>query len=1618
MFPLTARFAGLLVGIAVLLGCPAIAQITPDETLGNERSRVTPNVTVRGGNGDRIDGGATRGGNLFHSFSEFNVNTGQRVYFANPDGIQNILTRITGNDVSDILGTLGVDGTANLFLLNPNGIIFGQNSRLDIRGSFVGTTASGARFGDQGQFTATDPGAPALLTISPSALFFNPSTNGSIINRSQTVVGTTPTGVSLLGLEVPTGQSLVLAGGNVRLEGGGINAPGGQVELAGVTAGQVDLLPLENGFRLQILEDVTRSDVRLDNATVNVAADTGGAISIQARNIDIAGDSFLRGGIEANSGSSTSQAGDIRLTATEAVQIEGEGLISGAVRNNAQGTGSNVIIQAGSLAMSEDTEITTAVFGQGNGGDIQIKVQDLASFDGNLLSTNLETTAPGSAGDIQVTAGSLQLLNGAQWLTASSGQGNAGNVVANVNLDFTMSGISLTGLNSGIVSDVQPTGIGNAGNIQITAGSFNLLNGSFLDTTHLGRGNAGNVTLTARDRILIDTNDINNQTGTISTFFNGTGIGQSGDVQIVANSLELTNGARIQTSLFAQGRSGNINITTQGAVRLSDNSIISSSLERGAIGTGGNLSIAAGSLSLLSGGQLQTNLRGSNSTQEGAQGNAGNITLDVQGDVILRGDRAIIGSLSASGAIGNAGQITIKADSLSLDGSAISATGLGQGNSGDLMFQIDGAMTLNDGFITSLASEQSNGRSGDISMNVDSLSMDNSSSISSQTSSQGRAGNVDIRATNDILLRNSSIGPTTNDTGNAGNLIIQARNLSLSEGALLFTTTSNQGNAGSINLQIQNNLSVDGSSISTATAGNGNAGNMTIQAENLFVTGGGSLFSTTFGQGNAGHIDVRLGNRLVVDGLNTSNSRFSDIFSGVTATGSGSGGNLLIRARSASITNGALIRTDTSGQGDAGDIDLRITDRLQVDGASSANPVNSRISSGVFENGTGQAGNIRIRAGDLSVTRGGDISSSTFAQADAGDLDIRVRDRFIIDGVNPTNNRNSLVRSVVGNNAVGQGGDIRIRARTLSITNGGELNSSTFGQGNAGDLDVRVGDRTLIRGSRTLANRQASISSSVGQTGVGNGGRLRLVTPQLDLLNGGEISVASVGQGNAGNIRINADEISIMRTARTRTSLSGIFSNLGTTEFNQASGQSGTIRINTQDLSIQDGGIIASSTFAQGRAGNITVNADRLSISGTNRPGFSSGLYTVATQPSTGRGGNITVNADEIQLDDAAVISAQTFSQGRGGNVTLNTNELTATDGAQVITSTANQGRAGRIRLNAIDVNLEGSDPTYAQRLQQRGRYTTTEGNRGVVTQGDASGLYANTSRDARGRGGDIVANTQSLTIEDSARISVGSRGSGQGGRIQLQSESTLLNGGQIIANTDRTNSGNIDIQSESVILRDRSRISTNAGTAAAPGNGGNININAGTIVALPTENSDITANAFTGNGGEVNITTQGIIGLEASPTNQATSNITASSDEGVQGAVTLNTPTIDPTQGLVELPAIVTDASDQIDRACSNRNPDQSQNQFVVSGRGSLPPSPLEPLAGSEAIDELVQSEDRERGSGSGSAIAPEAPDATAWVEAQGWAIAPDGQVMLVANTPSTSPLAAGIAHPTCQPR
>ena len=185
----------------------ATAQVVPDQTLGTESSQVVNGIAPDGIAAELIQSGARRGENLFHSFEQFSIGDGQRVYFGSVDGVERIISRVTGNLPSEIFGTLDSSSAADLFLINPQGIVFGPNARLNVGGSFVASTADELEFADVGGFSARNPEAPSsLLTIRPSALAFGQISPGTITAQST---------ADDRGLQVPDGESLVLLGGNV-----------------------------------------------------------------------------------------------------------------------------------------------------------------------------------------------------------------------------------------------------------------------------------------------------------------------------------------------------------------------------------------------------------------------------------------------------------------------------------------------------------------------------------------------------------------------------------------------------------------------------------------------------------------------------------------------------------------------------------------------------------------------------------------------------------------------------------------------------------------------------------------------------------------------------------------------------------------------------------------------------------------------------------------------------------------------------------------------------------------------------------------------------------------------------------------------------------------------------------------------------------------------------------------------------------------------------------------------------------------------------------------------------------------------------------------------------------
>lgn len=284
-----------LIIVGAIAACDsALAQITPDQSLGAEISVITPHADST----DVISGGAKRDANLFHSFEQFSVQTGRIAFFNNAADIQNIISRVTGSSISNIDGLIRANGAANLFLLNPNGIIFGRNARLDIGGSFVASTANSIKFADGAEFHAKTTQTTPLLTVNvPIGLQFGGNPGSLQVRGDSRGIRTTsdlldPTA----GLRVSSNRTLALVGGDLGLEGATLKTPGGRIELGSVAReGLVNLTVTKKGFALGYEGIQNLGKIQLtQQSALEASGFSGGDIQVAGKQIAIANGSTVR----------------------------------------------------------------------------------------------------------------------------------------------------------------------------------------------------------------------------------------------------------------------------------------------------------------------------------------------------------------------------------------------------------------------------------------------------------------------------------------------------------------------------------------------------------------------------------------------------------------------------------------------------------------------------------------------------------------------------------------------------------------------------------------------------------------------------------------------------------------------------------------------------------------------------------------------------------------------------------------------------------------------------------------------------------------------------------------------------------------------------------------------------------------------------------------------------------------------------------------------------------------------------------------------------------------------------------------------------------------------------
>jgi filamentous hemagglutinin family protein len=639
----------------------AFAQITPDRTLRGESSVVTPNESIKGVDSDRISGGVIRGANLFHSFEQFNISEGQGAYFTNPTGVENILSRVTGNDPSQILGRLGVLGNANLFFINPNGVIFGENANLDVRGSFIVTTANAVGLGDRGLFSASEPETSNLLEVDPSALFFNAVAAQNIVNRSQAsgLNGETNSNGAPVGLQVSTNKTLALIGGNAILSGGNLTAAGGQIELGSVSGnGEVSLDRQGETWRFGYDRVNNFGDIRLqDGAIVDATGESGGKIQIQASRLEMTQRAFIFSDTQGKG-----KGEEIFVRTSDAIALSKESRITADVLDTASGNGGNVTLETKRLSVRDGSLVSTSNASSNNSnsqsGDLRVNVSESIELIGVGISPAMgrpipsslfaQTKGVGNAGDVTIKTGRLLVRDGAIISANAFGEGRGRNLT--VTADF----IDLAGIGpdasfpSGLFAETG--GTGDAGDLTIDTKRLVIRDGAVVSASTFTEGRGGNLTVTASDSIDLD----RFPSGLYAQSQVGTG--DAGNLTINTGRLNIQDGAQVSASTFTEGQGGNLTVTASDVINIegrSPDGEFSSGLFVQSRGTGnsGNLDVTANSIRLDDKGIITANtkfVRG------------GDVTLKVQDFLLLSGNSEITAAgVTQTGGTGNGGNITI-----------------------------------------------------------------------------------------------------------------------------------------------------------------------------------------------------------------------------------------------------------------------------------------------------------------------------------------------------------------------------------------------------------------------------------------------------------------------------------------------------------------------------------------------------------------------------------------------------------------------------------------------------------------------------------------------------------------------------------------------------------------------------------------------------------------------------------------------------------------------------------------------------------------------------------------------------------------------------------------------
>jgi filamentous hemagglutinin family protein len=1435
--------------------------------LGNPRSLTGQNLTIPESLGSKV------GKNLFQSFKDFNVNTGQTVTFTEntPNSLDNVVTRVTGQSGTDIDGTLRSTpgGHADFYLVNPNGVAFGKGARVDVPAAFHVSTADELRFKDGGKFSAVDPNSSTLSSAPPAAFGFlgtSKANNGLLkIDGAQ--------------LAVKPGKTLDLVAGQINF--GAAAVPAGEIRLVAMRGkGEASLARGADGMLpLPAAPPSDKNAGQINAGIIDTSGEGGGRIGIWGGSVGV-------GAITANN------TGSSKPTAARTVEIRASTLsaiIGITAQPQGSGKGGDIEVET-TQDLALNFPITTSGFAASNGGDagkVTLKTGgDLTigtTADALFQQAGIFTESaggPSQAGNISIATGGNLLIGPLGTLDASTGgAGNGGDVSIQTRGSLSLEGGSITSAARG--------GTGNAGLISINAkGSLNFKDGGLILTSAFGDGQGGRVKIATGGDLRIDRGRA--ITGIFSRAEPGS-VGNAGDIDLhVGGNLSIDGNSNVRTGIFSQaaekstGNAGSITLVAQGALTVRGEGIASSTAGRGSAGA---ISVEAANITLDGGAITAAALPGSSGQTAGLSVIAhDSLSLANISRISLKND----GTAAQPGAL-RSGNLNVQAAKLNLDDSEITAATTGNVDAGSVTIKAQALSASNASIISS--STAASGSAGQVTVNAGTLSLDHSDiTAAAMTGSTGRTNDVTVTASDSASLVNSSRITIQND-GTApdpaaimpGTLSATAPSLSL-DGSLISAATTGNAQAGQVSIAASSFLSaIRGATITSSTSGSGAAGNVSVTAGALSLDHAAITAEARQGSGGqTGSVSVAAGSllRLADGGSISVENRGSPADPGgvpggklsvraptveldngiITAqtTGSAPAGSVTVQADLSLLArNGSSISSSTVGSGAAGSVDIA-AGTLTLDG--------SAVSAAALENSGGQTGSVTVNAADsILLANAGKISIENAGQASdptaltPGMLTVTAPALDLAGG--------SITAATSGN--VGAGSVSVNVAGNLSARQGAAITSATSGQGAAGSVAV---------GAARIDLDNAAISAEAQQ---GSGGRTGDVTVRasqsLTLDPGGAISIANRGTASdpgavrPGQVKVDTPALTL-RGGSITAATSG---NVG----------AGSVSVNVAgNLSARQGAAITSATSGQGAAGSVAVGAARIDLD-------NAAISAEAQQGSGGRTGDVTVRASQsLTLDPGGAISianrgtASDPGAVRPGQVKVDTPALTLRGGSITAATSGNVG-AGSVTVKVAGTLAASRSAAITSATSGQGAAGSVRIDAARITL-DRASVSAAAGENSGGQTGDVTVNArESLSLADGAEISIANAASAadpkgiKAGRIQVSAPLIALSGSQI--KTDSTGNiaaGDIGIDfGQSLALSGESFISTTANT----GNGGSIAIQGGGTVTLGDSGIRTSVKEGKGDGGDITVQADTLFLL--------TGQIQADANSGNGGDIALN---------------------------------------------------------------------------------------------------------------------------------